>query len=570
MRGKAAISRRSFLAAGTIVGGGALLGLAGCASGGTESRSADTEQTSNYPNHIDENDFAESSAVVDDIAEFVDEKTFDIVVVGAGVAGLPAVLTALEEGASVACLQKESAASGNGNFSSGLIVEESDDQGIMNWMQSQRRANLYRVNWDLLRYHAYHSGETVCFMDKVTEEIGYSAPLHTIADSVVYEDGTRITYAKHAWKSNNLLVQELAKHAEQEGAEFFYKTPGVQLVTSEDGAVTGVIGNGPDGYIKFNANVAVILATGDYECNESMKSKFCPDLNHVQPYQINRTGDGHLMAIAVGAQMVPQPHAKQAHDVFSTTFGISATPLLSLDHAGKRFMNEDASMPLWLNSTRYFHDQEDRGTFFRFFDDAFDEKYTTFPPREDMEKYIVGQSVPQEDTSQIPYEPGLIGCHRADSIAELAEEMGPPADAVEQSIRQWNEFCANGRDEDFGLSPDYMKPIDTPPYWGIANHVRIVAIDAGVIVDDHYQVLDGDYNPIPGLFAVGTAGGDLSGAADWQMASAVSNGHCMNSGRYSVIYALKGTLQPSHPSTWDEVKHLYDNVVVDSTWQKKA
>jgi succinate dehydrogenase/fumarate reductase flavoprotein subunit len=565
------INRRDFLKGAAVVGGSAALatGLAACSptAGGGSSTGSSGRQFSGITG---DDDYADSIVVLDKITDFADEQTFDLVVVGAGVAGMPAVLTGLEEGASVCCLQKLSTASGNGNASSGLILSESDSIGVLEWMESMRKQNNYRVNWDVMAFHANHSGETLCWLDKVCAEIDYPANLHTIADSKTFDSGTHITYAKHQYRANNLLVQELAKYAESKGATFYYNTPAVQLVQDGSGKVTGVIGQKEDGsYIKVNTNTAVILATGDYQCNDSMKKKYTPDLLWVEPYQIERTGDGHLMAIAIGAQMVPQPHAKQAHDVFSTTFGISATPMLSLDHSGKRFMNEDTTMPMWLNSTRYFYDQEDRGVFFRIFDDAFDTKFTTFPVKEEMEKYIIGQEVAQDATSQIPYEPGMIGCRRADTLDDLAKQLGLDAAAVKASVERWNQFCASGNDEDFGVTAEFLKPIDTPPYWGITNHVRIVAINAGVVVDGEYQVLDQNYKPIPGLFAVGTTGGDITGAADWLMSSAVTNGHCMTSGRYSAIKAITGGLTPTHPVAWEEVSDLYDWTVTDSTWQKK-
>lgn len=107
------------------------------------------------------------------------------------------------------------------------------------------------------------------------------------------------------------------------------------------------------------------------------------------------------------------------------------------------------------------------------------------------------------------------------------------------------------------MSPRYLKSIDTPPYWGVKQHVRVIAVNAGVEVDENYQVVDQELEPIPGLFAVGTTGGNICGNNDWRMSFGLSNSHCMTAGRYAVLYALHGKNEPTNPATWDEVRHLY-------------
>lgn len=64
--------------------------------------------------------------------------------------------------------------------------------------------------------------------------------------------------------------------AEDRGADFYYSTPGVQLIKDSEGSVTGVVGQTSDGFELFNATKAVILATGDYQNNSSMVDRFSP------------------------------------------------------------------------------------------------------------------------------------------------------------------------------------------------------------------------------------------------------------------------------------------------------
>ena len=519
-----------------------------------------------YPSFTTAAEYAESAAELEPITSYTYEKTYDIVVVGAGTAGVPAVLTALEEGVSVCCLQKEATPVSQGNGSSGVIMSESTLPGVLRWIQGIRVRNNFRVNNELFRFYAFHSGETVCWLDKLADIVGYPAVSHSTATSIFYENGDRCILAGHQFgykpQSNHQLICKLAKLAEERGADFFYKTPGVQLIV-ENGRVTGIFGKTQDGdYVRFNANIAVILATGDYSNNNAMVDHYLGDISRFDRKQRGKTADGHLMAIAAGAHMVPLGHAKQVHDADAAGNGFAAIPLLALDANCNRFMNEqDTSMPFWVNELRKLYDQEDPGVFFRFFDGNYQKNYPSAPSPEALQKYIPGAVENPQDV-YIKW----IGLHCCETLDELAGELGLDPEKMKASIERYNKLCDQGSDTDFGKEAKWLFPIETPPFWGIRQWVRVTCIDAGVEVDSHYQVVDGDHRPIPGLFAVGTTGGDLCGNADWAMGAGVSSGHCFNAGRYATIYAITGDLIPSKPVSWDEVKHLYTDELHDSTW----
>lgn len=571
------MSRRSFLMGAGVVGATAVsmgavgTGLIGCSSGSSNNASSSSSTGSEEvsASMITVADYEASPVIVGPITDFADEKTYDIVVVGAGVAGVPAVLTALDEGASVACLQKEPEASANGHYSAGLVQEASNPVDILKWQQSLRANNGYRLNWDLLSFYTAYSGETAFFIDKWAEKVGSPADETWVTEGVDLTEGDAIQstdtdmellYIVHGWKDgNDGFLKKLAAQAETEGAEFFYNTPGVQLVKDESGSVTGVIGKSSDGsYIKLNATKGVIMATGDYENNRSMVNKYNPDLAYFEAAQQGRTGDGHLMALQAGAELVPFGHCKQLHCVFASDWHTSAVPLLSLDMKGKRFMNEEIAMTLWHKSLNVLTDQEDRGIFVRIFDDAFETKIDGIGTREMLEAYIPGSGVAKEEFDAVTnFTPSMSDVHKADTLDELAKILGVPADALKESVTQWNDYCAVGEDPDFGVDKKYLQPIDTPPYWGVNQHVKIIAINSGVVVDKNYQAVTADLDPIPGLFAVGTTGGDLCGNNDWRMSFGLSNGHCMTGGRYATLYAIHGEAKPTKPVAWDEVKSLY-------------
>ncbi len=124
-------NRRSFLKGSLVAASGLALGaLAGCGNAPTKSQAAtvsgNAAASTDLPDSISMADIENSAVELEPVTDFAAEEIYDIVVVGAGCAGVPAVLTALEEGASVCCLQKEPAVSANGAGASCVAHKYSD------------------------------------------------------------------------------------------------------------------------------------------------------------------------------------------------------------------------------------------------------------------------------------------------------------------------------------------------------------------------------------------------------------------------------------------------------------
>ena len=149
------MDRRTFLKGGAgLAAGAALLGAAGCAPSTPAANDAlASTAAGELPADLKESDFEFSIVEREPITEFAAEETYDIVVVGAGCAGVPAVLTAVEEGAKVACLQKEATVSANGNGCSFVVKAHSNPAGIVRWRSDWARLNDWRINNELFNYY---------------------------------------------------------------------------------------------------------------------------------------------------------------------------------------------------------------------------------------------------------------------------------------------------------------------------------------------------------------------------------------------------------------------------------
>lgn len=552
------LNRRDFLKGGVAVGGMAALGtMIGCAQESSAQGADAPAASADLPEKLTEQDFSNSVVEVAPITDFIDEKDYEIVVVGAGTAGVPAVYAALEEGAKVACITKESVPVANGNGSSGLLHEESNTVGERQYMQSWRKAGGYRQNTSLLDFFVANSGETAMWMIKRGQEVGFP-PASSNKTTTEYEEGSYVTTIMNSFgpkpQNNQTIMTYLAEAAEKEGAEFFYSTPGVQLVTDDKGAVVGVIGKSEEGYIKFNASKAVIIAAGDYQNNDSMVERFSPDVVRFERKQVNKTGDGILMSMLAGAQLSPVNHAKTMHDMDAAPMFMTSQPFMALDEKGERFMNEDIPMESWDLALNERKDVEDPGRFFRIFDNDYMAKYGARTTIEALENYIPDF---KEDPKGVFT--SLIDTHRADTLEELAEMLDIPADALKKNVEQWNSNCANGIDEQFGLSKDLMKPIDTPPYWGVRQWIRCSAINSGVMIDGCCRVLDANDQPISGLYSVGSGAGNICGGLEWNLSvGGLCCGSYMTMGRYAAIHAVTGDMVPSQPAMYEEIKSVWD------------
>lgn len=502
------LSRRSFFKMGA--GAAALAGvtaLAGCApkSSSSKATTAEAAQADGATASAAGADAAVAT-VVDPLAapaaitDIKETHDYDIVVVGLGMSGAACALAAVEGGAKVAVLQKGEMCLTHGNFCAVINSPEFTEAGcetidVDAMMKQFNTSNNNLINWSLVRRYFQESPESGSWILKKAEEAGVKAIIPAPIPAVKFE-GKQIAGAKG-----------MADLAEKKGAEMFFNCPGVQLVVDGSGAVTGVIGESAQGYIQFNAKKGVVLATGDYGNNRDMLAKWCPGALPFEnfynpPYN---DGEGHLMGLWAGARMQEAPHPKMVHVHHYVGDGDKNAPMrkapwLNVNDYGDRFMDESTLYEHRCNQAVKYPDVHAT----QIFDGNYEQYYAQMPNQVD----------PANDgTLEDFIEWGM--AFKADTIEELAAAADFPADHLKATVERYNELVAGGRDDDYMKPMEFMYPIDTPPFYAIRRQYVISVITGGLEVDENCNVVDEQWNPIPGLYAVGNVQGGMFGGTDY-------------------------------------------------------
>ena len=512
-----------------------------------------------------------SAVVMGEIKDFAQEIDCDIVVCGAGAAGVVAAVKALDEGKKVVVLQKEPIADSQGNCASAIVKSGSTPGGLASWKNMCIATNAWRSDPRLIDAYIENSEEAMRFLCEkggVEGKLGdknekTGVEVYQSSDTVftgVRVDGTQswdfgddkveIFAPWFGPKPNNFgtLVSGILNDAvEQYGDQIdvHYSTPVVQLI-QKDGAVVGCIGKDASGaFVKVNAK-AVILATGAYENNPTMVRRFCPDTEAFDKKVYHRTGDGNILAVLAGGVMEPVAHSTVMHDFDAGLMWDN--PYLFLNMEGKRFTNETVEMAYISKQLRWQpsfkgenmdHEHQETGSkgwYCQIYDNDY-MNYVDMPmlvPPVAMKKYM--KEGPAED--HVGVFPHLIDTFCADTLEELVEKLGLPKEEALASIQHYNELCDAGYDSDFGKNPKFLNKIQTAPFWGIRRHIRCSSITAGVLTDANSMVVREDGTPVQGLYAVGNLGGQFFGGCDYPFFSpGLSLGHAVTFGYIAAKHA---------------------------------
>lgn len=568
------LTRRGFLGAGALTAASALAAgaLSGCspASSSNNSAGADVGDQAVRASNAQWSFEIPPALITDE--EITETITTDVVVVGAGISGIPAAAKAAEMGASVQVIEKQNTIcstrpTGFSSFGSQLLK----DQGVM--CTEEEKDDLIRDIWggqnatgkqELLRLWTDRSGEFTDWLVPIVEKAGVKVTVGGFYGYYAHIDS--LEEAQAAMRENPRMIKDsywnfypvqhqfgsspktgvamwasasdadwltpVYQYAMDQGAAFEFETTAVQLVR-EDGweddptkRVIAVIATDANGdYVKYEATQGVILATGGFDWDDEMLEAYYPiGLRMARTWQTWFTGDGHKMALWVGAKMDDQfnshtmgtaataqvmtgsmvmPPEVEVHVTPWGEWNLPSTamaPCLWVNNNGQRFINEETGY--FMSSTRI--DAQPDHMYWGVWDSEWKTKVTPHY----MDRLMDGNDSDERMAANV--EAGM--AIQADTIEELAEKMGlVHAEDLKTTISNYNAMVAAGKDTEYLKPQKYLSTVDKAPYYAAQMGSSWMTTVGGVEIDADLHVLDEKLNLIPGLYAGGNPAGGFYG-----------------------------------------------------------
>ena len=444
-----------------------------------------------------------------DESKIIETRDVDVLVCGFGPSGIACALSCAQHGLKTLVAEKNDTGLINSMTIGGLDDRihkmygvEFDKAKIINEAMVK---NGYRANRSIYNKLGETNGEAVdWWLDQMPfKDEDYKLTFFGFSgvEFPDFKEQYDETAGDHSWNTSiNIpfgspaeMLEYLTNKVLEVGAEILYETPVVQLIADGDGNVTGAYIKNADGYIRVNTAKGVVLATGGYEHNLKKLKECCRprDLQLVAwlTYARNCTGDGHEMAKAIGAMEDEYPHPLMLDPM-------QLMPYVRVNSEGKRFVGEYEAYDHLASAM-----QSQYGGYDYFLTDA--------NVMEAVDKMWSPSSScygPKEVWAGAATSDNAL---KADTLEELAELMGVPADNFVATIERWNEMCDADGDTDFGYPKDKMHRIDTAPFYATREMAESLATSGGLQVNEYSQVLNQQNQPIQGLFSIGNCSGSM-------------------------------------------------------------
>ena len=469
--------------------------------------------------------------------------TTEVVVAGAGGAGLAAALTLAEGGAKVVAFEKTPFAGGSFVFVEGTFAVGSEMQRKRNIKVTRDEAfrgimeySHWKANAGLVRAFVDKSASTIGWLEK--QGIEFTEPTGT------WLGGPRTW---HLFKGLGApMINALVANAAKKGVEIRYETTVKQLLREGSGPVTGAVVEDKTGkQIKVEAK-AVIIATGGYPNNKEWIKKYSGfdlGINLFPLGRYNKTGEGIQMAWEAGAAEegigvihlnIGSPPEIGAR---SHIWGAVGQPTLWVNQHAVRFCDETIVENIAYTGNAMA--KQKGGYVFRIFDEETKIQLIEnggigvgmyVPPRTPLTNLDTKIKAAVEKKN--PY------VFVADTLDELASKMGIDRSVFKKTVEEYNSFCEKGHDDQFAKDPEYLLPVKTPRFYAFKCYMNFLGTLGGIKINEKTEVLDRNEEVIPGLYAVGNDAGGLYGDSYDVIASGASSGFALNSGRIAGENAL--------------------------------
>ena len=463
----------------------------------------------------------------------------DVVVVGAGGAGMTAAITAAAEGKTVVILESQSMVGGNsvratGGMNAGKTVYQDENEfgesaGVEKTLKTA--AEKYADNETITalaktvseQWAAYQANPTGYFdsvelmeLDTMIGGKGINDPelVETLcansADAIDWLDEHGITLhnvssfggasVKRIHRPVNAegktvsvgsyMIPLLQENCEKAGVKMMLDTTATEILTDANGAAVGVKATGASGEtVTVNAK-AVVLATGGFGANLDMVVKYKPELKGFMTTNApGIQGQGIEMAQAIGAATVDMDQIQihptvEANTAALITEGLRGDGAILINEEGQRFIDEVGTRDVVSAA-----EIAQTGSYSWLVVDQ---------AMADASSVIQGYIKKGYTVTGTTYE-------------ELGKAMGVDAAAFAETMEKWNGYVEAKNDPDFGRT-SFANPLNTAPYYAVKVTAGVHHTMGGLKINANTEVLNEKGEVIPGLFAAGEVTGGVHGA----------------------------------------------------------
>lgn len=438
-----------------------------------------------------------------------DTPSYDVVVVGFGIAGGCAALEAARAGARVLLLERAAVHGGTSALSGGhfylgagtAVQRATGHHDSVEAMYDYLVAVSKEPEHDKIRAYCEGSVEHFDWL----EALGFEFERSYYQEKAVIQPGTEglmYTGNEKVWpfrtiappaprghkvpvpgdtEGTKLVMDLLRDRCAEAGVEVRYETGVTHLVVDGTGAVAGVAWRSFDetGHVLAGG---VVVAAGGFVMNPDMVAEHTPALAE-KPFTLGSTYDDGLgirLGASVGAEL------KHMDEPFITAPFYPPSALMTgfiVNKQGERFCNEDGYHS---RTSQYVMEQEDHAAYL-----VVDSEHVEYP--------------------KFPLVPLVDGF---ETVEELETALDLPAGSVQKSLERYNELAAAGDDVDFHKAPEWLAPQDTGP-WAVFDLTLGKAMYAGFTLGGIRVTVDGaaqrpDGSVIPGLYAAGACASNLA------------------------------------------------------------
>jgi fumarate reductase flavoprotein subunit len=421
------------------------------------------------------------------------QRDYDVIVIGGGIAGLSAALSAASDGGNVLLVEAAKSLGGSSALSTGVLYAAGTSVQRKIGIEDNADA-MFHYAMTLNAYVAQPSLiRTLC--DGSADAIEWLMSFGVIfRPEALYVAGVDTVPRGHRANNNGKeIVDALDQAASVAGVNHAFDTRVRKLVKDDGGRIIG---------IQFDGEVvtasSVVLATGGFGNNSEMLARYYPEAASSEGLWYVGTpfarGDGLSMGMEVGAEL-----GGYNTGLVEVTPGLvkeldSYLPgwLIHVNRDGRRFVRETGAYAIMSGAVQ----AQVGGEAFAIFDEA---------ARADAKVIVTYKPLAPSwtaDQLSVFIKEGKIV--QGDSLKELADKIGVRSETLETTVKKYNEDCDQGSDSAFFKDSKYLKKISTPPFY--ARRLRpgtVIVTATGLRIDTSARVLDAADRPIPGLYAAG-------------------------------------------------------------------